>query len=408
MTLTAANPIDLVILGSTGSIGTQALEVVAEHPERFRVRALGAGGGNLELLADQIVQFHPEGVATTAPVATELVSLLKNRLPRGAALPQIDTGQQAVDELAARPQSTVLNGITGGVGLGGTLRALQQGNRLALANKESLVVGGTLVKSAQQYPGQIVPVDSEHSAMAQALLSGRHEKGMVSPKVTGYSELDQLILTASGGPFRGKTRAELRGVTVENALAHPTWEMGPVVTVNSSTLMNKGLELIEAAWLFDVSPANIEAVVHPQSIVHSLVTWQDGSSIAQASYPDMKVPIALGMTWPEHLPQIGRPLRWHESSTWTFEPVDHAVFPALQLARASLEASATHPTVLNAANEVAVAAFLRGEIGWLQIADTVQEAVGKHEGVNDPSLDDILEVQEWAAREAEAYLKGKQ
>lgn len=402
MTLPMANthPIDLVILGSTGSIGTQALNVVRTHADRFRVRALAAGGSNLELLAQQIVEFQPEQVAVTAPVADALVEMIP-----ALSVPNISTGQGAVESLAAIRDVTVLNGITGGVGLGATLNALAAGNRLALANKESLVVGGALVKGAQRYPGQVVPVDSEHSALAQALLSGRHEKGMVSPKITGYSELQQLVLTASGGPFRGRTRRELADVTAAQALEHPTWSMGPVVTVNSSTLMNKGLELIEAAWLFDVPPSQIVPVVHPQSLVHSLVTWQDGSSIAQASYPNMEVPIALGLDWPAHQPRVGVPLRWDEPSSWTFEPVDHEVFPALQLAQVALETSPTHAAVLNAANEVAVDWFLAGKVPWLVITDTVRHVVEQHEGMTNPNLDDILGVQTWASAAATQFLK---
>ena len=212
-------------------------------------------------------------------------------------MPEILAGSGSVEVLASfAPQATVLNGITGGVGLGATLAALQAGSRLALANKESLVVGGALVKQAQVFPGQVVPVDSEHSAIAQSLLAGVHEKGMTSPVVTGRSEVAELVLTASGGPFRGRKASELTGMRAKDALAHPTWQMGPVVTVNSSTLMNKGLELIEAALLFDLPVGQITPVIHPQSIVHSAVTWQDGATILQASPPDMRIPIALGLT----------------------------------------------------------------------------------------------------------------
>ncbi len=374
--------------------------MVAAHPDRFTVAGLGAGGSQLSLLAEQVRAFRPRlvAVAGDVPAGEEGDGLRQASREVGA---ELIAGPGAVDQLAGMDGSaTVLNGITGGVGLTATLAALHAGSRLALANKESLVVGASLVKAAMQYPGQIVPVDSEHSAIAQALLSGVHEKGLVSPVVTGRSELQELVLTASGGPFRGRTRAELDSVTVDQALAHPTWAMGPVVTINSSTLMNKGLELIEAAVLFDVPPSQITPVVHPQSIVHSMVTWQDGSTLAQASYPDMRVPIALGLDWPAHLPGVGTSLKWDSASEWTFEPVDHETFPALKAAQAALEASDTHPAVLNAANEVCVEAFLAGAFPWVGIMDTVLEVLEAHDGASDPTVEQALAVQAWAAREA--------
>lgn len=400
----SSGPVDLVILGSTGSIGTQALAVVRRHPGRFRVVGLAAGGANLDLLARQIEEFQPTAVAIGVGEAGELRARLA--ASRMALPPRIDVGSLAVEELAgAFPRATVLNGITGGVGLGATLSALKAGSLLALANKESLVVGGHLVKKAQRFPGQIIPVDSEHSALAQALLAGVHEKGLVSPVVTGRSELLEIVLTASGGPFRGWSRAELADVTAKQALAHPTWDMGPVVTINSSTLMNKGLELIEASLLFDVPARRITPVVHPQSIVHSALTWKDGSTIAQAAYPNMEVPIALGLTWPDHLESVGRPLRWDVASSWTFEPVDHHVFPALTLAAEALAASPTHPAVLNAANEVCVAAFLDERLPYLAVIDTVAAVVEQHDGIAAPDLDDVLGVQEWAAHRAVELMK---
>lgn len=404
--MTAGKRVAVVILGSTGSIGTQALQVAAAYPDRFDVRGLAAGGSHLSLLADQVRQFRPQIVA----VARELRST-DLAVDEGLALSdavravgaELWTGPQATEELAGKfPDATVLNGVTGGLGLAATLRALENGSTLALANKESLIVGGPLVRQAMVRPGQIVPVDSEHSAIAQALRSGLHEKGLVSPVLTGRTELASIVLTASGGPFRGRTRGELEQVTAEQALAHPTWSMGPVVTVNSSTLMNKGLELIEAALLFDVPASQITPLIHPQSIVHSMVTWQDGSTVAQASYPDMRVPIALGLDWPNHLGNVGSPLRWEEGTAWTFEPVDHQTFPALTLARGALEASPTHPAVLNAANEVAVAAFLEGRVAWTAIVDTVANVLAEHTGTADPTYEDVLGAQEWAfARAAE-------
>ncbi|MCL2595881.1 MAG: 1-deoxy-D-xylulose-5-phosphate reductoisomerase, partial [Promicromonosporaceae bacterium] len=242
------------------------------------------------------------------------------------------------------------------------------GSTLALANKESLVVGGALVRTAQQRLDQIVPVDSEHSALAQCLRAGQRP------------EVRRLILTASGGPFRGRTRAKLADVTPELALDHPTWAMGPVVTVNSATLMNKGLELIEAHLLFDVPVADIVVVVHPQSVVHSMVEFVDGSTITQASPPDMRLPIALGLSWPERLNPVTPPCDWRLPTAWTFEPLDEAVFPAVRLAREAATTSATHPAVYNAANEECVAAFLAGRIGFLGIVDTVERVLAEHEG----------------------------
>ena len=461
-TTNPAGQIDVVILGSTGSIGTQALEVVSAHRHRFNVVALSAGGARIGALARQVLHFRPQivGVETTAfgsrgdargpsSDADQWQALEKAVREVGAEL-LVGEGSSATiaGAFPSGPSSaTVLNGITGGTGLSSTLAALESGATLALANKESLVVGGAVVKRAVQYPGQVVPVDSEHSAIAQALLAGCHQRGMVarpgpsgpaqdgggqgSPAQDGSgqggserrgdgnsragaaqcrpgrSDLHSLVLTASGGPFRGMKRNELRDVTAAQALAHPTWSMGPVVTVNSSTLMNKGLELIEASLLFDVPPTQITPVVHPQSIVHSMVTWNDGSTVAQASYPDMKIPIALGLDWNWHHEQVGAPLRWNEATTWTFEPVDHETFPALAMAHHCLQQSGTHPAVLNAANEVCVDAFLDGRIKWLQITDTVAKVVDEHQGIGDPSLEDILNVQEWASRRA-AELVGSQ
>jgi len=262
----------------------------------------------------------------------------------------------------------VLNGITGSIGLRPTLAALAAGSTLALANKESLVAGGPLVRAAQQRADQIVPVDSEHSAIAQALRSGRRD------------EVARIILTASGGPFRGWSRDQLAEVTPAQALAHPTWAMGPVVTTNSATLVNKGLELIEAHLLFDVAVDDITVVVHPQSVIHSMVEFVDGSTIAQASPPDMRLPIALGLAWPDRVPGAASPCRWDHAAAWTFEPVDDETFPALDLARAAVGASATHPAVYNAANEECVDAFLAGRIGFLDIVDTVSRVLDEHEG----------------------------
>ena len=408
--------VPVILLGSTGSIGTQAREVIDAHPGRFRVVGVSAGGSSIDVLAEQIVALAPAFVGVARDVREELDAAVR---ALGGQCPQVFVGEQAsVDVVRASVERAredypglvpvVLNGITGGVGLSSTLAALECGARLALANKESLVVGGALVKNAMRFPGQIVPVDSEHSAIAQALASGVHERGLTSPVVSGRSEVADLVLTASGGPFRGRTREQLRGVRAQQALAHPTWQMGPVVTINSSTLINKGLELIEAHLLFDVVPEHIIATVHPQSIVHSMVTWCDGATTLQASPPDMRLPIALGLTWPERLAGVESPLTWAAASQWTFEPVDNETFPAVDLARFAVGESATHPAVLNAANEVLVDAFIAGEVPWLAIVDTVSAVVHEHEGIVDPSLDDIVAAQRWADQRARELVRAGQ
>ena len=413
-------PNQLIILGSTGSIGTQALDVVRElkasGQSDIQVLGLAAGGGQLELLAQQVVEFSPCAVAVANPsAAAQLPDLISHygaadNCPQLQILSGPDAAAELVRSLAMGQAGTVLNGITGSVGLAATLATLSDGARLALANKESLVVGGALVKQALAYPGQVVPVDSEHSAIAQALLSGRHEKGLTSPVVSGYSEVSRLILTASGGPFRGKKREQLSQVTAAQALAHPTWSMGPVVTVNSSTLVNKGLELIEAHLLFDVDASDIDVVVHPQSIVHSMVEFVDGATIAQASPPDMRLPIALGMAWPHRPRLVGKltkPTDFTKVSSWDFEPVDNQTFPALQLARHAVSASPTHPAVFNAANEQAVDAFLKGALNWVDIVDIDIAVVNEHEGVSTPSLDDVLAVDRWARARADELIAAK-
>ena len=388
-------PRTVVILGSTGSIGTQALDVIARHPGRFQVVGLAAGGSDPALLAQQVLATGAQAVAVAdaaaGPAVLEAITQLAAARGVAALGVELLVGPQATEQLASRGADVVLNGITGSVGLGPTLAALRAGSTLALANKESLVVGGSLVRAAQQRPDQVVPVDSEHSAIAQALRSGRHD------------EVRRLVLTASGGPFRGASRDDLKPVTPEQALAHPTWSMGPVVTVNSATLMNKGLELIEAHLLFDVAVQDITVVVHPQSVVHSMVEFVDGSTIAQASPPDMRLPIALGLSWPERLDPVATPCDWSAATAWTFEPLDEAVFPAVGLARAAVAASATHPAVYNAANEECVAAFLAGRIGFLDIVDTVERVLGEH--VSDVAaphltLPDVLDAEAWARARA--------
>ncbi len=387
------SPRRLVVLGSTGSIGTQALDVVARHRDRFPVVGLSAGGAQPRLLAEQAVAFDVPVVAVADAAA---VPELRAHLADLGSRAEVLAGPDAATQLAALPADVVLNGITGSIGLGPTLAALRSGATLALANKESLIVGGHLVRGARVRPDQIVPVDSEHSAIVQSLRGGRRE------------EVTRLILTASGGPFRGRKRADLIGVTAEQALAHPTWSMGPVVTVNSASLVNKALELIEAHLLFDVPTEDITVVVHPQSVIHSMVEFRDGSTIAQASPPDMRLPIALGLSWPERLGDVASPCEWDRATAWTFEPLDDETFPAVRLARAAVGASATHPAVYNAANEEGVAAFLADRIAFLDIVDTVEQVVGEHEGVAEPDLDTVLAVQDWARARAREVLAGRQ
>ena len=413
-------PQRLVLLGSTGSIGTQTLEVLSRLGEVApHVAALAAGGSRLDLLARQAIAWEVPVLAVTGG-GEDLSERLRQALRAAAAqagrpdpvttiLTGPDAATTAVEVAGLEPHDTVVNGITGSVGLLPTLAALGSGARLALANKESLVVGGALVRQALTRPGQIVPVDSEHSAIAQALACGRHEKGLTSPVVSGRSEVRRLVLTASGGPFRGRGRAELTGISAAAALKHPTWDMGPVVTINSSTLINKGLELIEAHLLFDMAPEQIDVVVHPQSVIHSMVEFTDGATIAQASPPDMRLPIALGLTWPERpdLSGLVTPNDWSEPVSWTFEPLDDAAFPAVGLARSAVAASDTHPAVLNAANEQAVAAFLASGLEWLDIVEIDAAVVGEHEGLTSPSLEDILAAETWARTRADELIAAR-
>jgi len=357
----------VLLLGSTGSIGTQALDVIRANPERFEVVGLAAGT-NEAALAAQAEEF---GLASSA---TSL----------GA-----EDAVRLVQDVEA---DVVLNGITGAVGLAPTLAVLGTGATLALANKESLIIGGELVTGAAA-PGQIVPVDSEHSAIAQALRAGES------------AEVQRLVITASGGPFRGRDRESLAEATPAEALAHPTWDMGRLVTTNSATLVNKGLEVIEAHLLFDVPYYRIDVVVHPQSFVHSMVEFVDGSTIAQASPPDMRLPIALGLAWPERVPGAGRPIDWGEAASWTFEPLDDEAFPAVQLAKRVGIAGRTYPAVFNAANEVAVDAFHEGRIPFLRIVETIEGVVDEHEPAIAATLESVLEADRWARERAAARLK---
>ncbi|MFI8527712.1 1-deoxy-D-xylulose-5-phosphate reductoisomerase [Promicromonospora sukumoe] len=384
----------VTLLGSTGSIGTQAVDVIGRNPDRFRVDALSAGGSDLPLLARQAATLGVRAVAVADDAARPALTALLSEA--GADGVEVLAGPDAATELAGRGSDVVLNGITGSVGLRPTLAALDAGSTLALANKESLVVGGALVKAAVRHEGQIVPVDSEHSAIAQSLRSG------------ASSEVRKLVVTASGGPFRGRSRDELRDVTPAQALRHPNFAMGRVVTTNSATLVNKGLEVIEAHLLFDLPFSAIDVVVHPQQMIHSMVEFVDGSTIAQAGPPRMLVPIALGLSWPDRLPDVDVGIDWTQAASWEFLPLDDDAFPAVRLARQVGEAGGTHPAVYNAANEVCVDAFHDGTIGFLDIVDTVAAVVEAHAsaGAGDASsVEGVLEADAWARARAAEILK---
>jgi len=363
---------DVVILGSTGSIGTQALELVRRNPGRFRVVGLTAGGGNPELFEQQVAEF--------APACSGL-------------------GEEASIEAAAQPADVVLNGITGAVGLRPTLAALEAGTTLALANKESLIIGGPLVKRVAR-PGQIVPVDIEHSAIAQSLRAGRTD------------EVRRLVVTASGGPFRGRTRAELADVTPAQALKHPNFAMGRVITTNSATLVNKGLEVIEAHLLFDVPFDRIDVVVHPQQLIHSMVEFTDGAVVAQLGLPTMMVPIALGMAWPDRIADAETPIDWTRAQDWRFEPLDDEAFPAVRLARQVGRRGGVFPAVYNAANEVCVDAFHDGLIRFTDIVDTVERVVAEAEHIGpgdvrsseELTVEDVLTADGWARTTATSLI----
>ena len=370
---------DVVVLGSTGSIGVQALEIVAANPNKFRLVGLSGGRKNPQLLMQQAKKFNVPIVGSMAPA------------PAVAGVQVIDGDNSSV-EIAALPCDIVLNGITGSIGLGPTLSALGVGNKVALANKESLVAGGELVM--KYGADRIIPVDSEHSAIYQALLAGKK------------SDVKKLILTASGGPFR--ERSDLSDVTVADALNHPTWSMGEVVTINSATLLNKGLEIIEAHYLFDLPYEDIEAVIHPQSVVHSLVEYIDGSTIAQASPPNMKGPIAYALSYPDRISKATAAIDWSKSHTWQFLPIDNEKYPAIELAKRCGQLGSGLPAVYNAANEVAVTAFLAGQIKFTAIIDIV-EAVVQSFGSNTPTtirdISDVSGIEKSARIKADELIK---
>ena len=374
---------DLVILGSTGSIGLQALEIVAANPGVFNVVAISAYGSNPAAIIEQARIFK-----------VQVIGVVKGAEEIREALPGVTVidGPNAASEIAAITCEVVLNGITGSIGLGPTLAALEVGNRLALANKESLVAAGELVMSKAS-ENQLIPVDSEHSAIWQSAMAGKK------------SEIAKLILTASGGPFRN--RRDLSEVTIAEALAHPTWAMGQVVTINSATLMNKSLEIIEAHYLFDMPYRQIEAVIHPQSIVHSMVEYVDGSTLAQLSPPNMKGPIAYAINWPVRLPGAAKTMDWSKQHTLEFEPIDNERFPVIELARRCGELGGGLPAIFNAANEVAVAAFLAGEISFTAIIESVDLAVQKLGSAVNPIRDlaDVSAIENDARKVAGEIIK---
>ncbi len=391
-------PRSVVLLGSTGSIGTQAIDVIQREPDRFRVVALAGGGGRPAELAAQALALKVEVVAVSRASAAQDVQLALYAEAKRAghdrgdfAMPKVLAGPDAVAEVAGWPCDVVLNGITGSVGLAATLAALRAGRTLALANKESLIAGGPLVVP---YLDRVIPVDSEHSALAQCLRGGTQQ------------EVRRLILTASGGPFRGRRRDELTDVTPAAALAHPTWDMGPVISVNSATLVNKGLELIEAHLLFGVPYERIDVVVHPQSLVHSMVEFVDGSTIAQVSMPDMRLPIALALGWPDRVPDAAPGMDWTTAQSLTFEPLDTQAFPAVGLAKEAGRLGGSGPAVFNAANEEAVAAFLAEQLPFLRIVEVIERTLSQLSVRELRTPADVLDSEREARELARSFIRG--
>jgi 1-deoxy-D-xylulose-5-phosphate reductoisomerase len=390
-----SSPRQIVLLGSTGSVGTQAIDIVRANRDRFRIVALGAGGGNVELLAAQALELGVDAVGVARASAAQDLQLAFYAIAqeRGWAsgdfrLPKIVAGPDAMTELAEWPCDMVVNAVVGSLGLAPTLMALRSGRTLALANKESLVAGGPLVRAVAK-PGQIVPVDSEHSALAQCLRSGASK------------EVRRLILTASGGPFRGRSRSELTDVTPEQALRHPTWNMGPVVTINSATMVNKALEVIEAHELFGTPYGDISVTVHPQSVIHSMVEFRDGSTIAQCSPPDMHLPISLALGWPDRVDAAATAVDWTNAHEWQFLPLDEDAFPAVRLAKAAGLAGRCRPAIYNAANEELVAAFTDGRLPFLGIVDSLEAVLAEAPDYGEPgTVEDVLAAESWARAHA--------
>ena len=372
------------LVGSTGSIGTQAIDVIRAEPDRYEVVALGAAS-SVDRLAEQAQTLRPKRVAIADPAKA---SALEARVPAGT---EVWAGPEALVAIA-RDADVVLNAVVGFAGLGVTLAALEAGARLALANKESLIAGGPVVQRARATPGaELVPVDSEHVAVHQCLQAAG---------VRGVERVRRIVLTASGGPFRGRSAGDLAHVTVTDALAHPTWRMGPKITVDSSTLMNKGLEVIEAHELFGVDYGHIEVVVHPQSIVHSMVEFTDGATLAQLSHPDMRLAIGYALAYPDRATIPFGSIDWASLRRLDFEPPDLAAFPCLALAYEAGRVGGSCPAWLNGANEVAVAAFLEGVIPWTAIADVLKEVLSGHDGTTLSSADVVIEADRRARESA--------
>ncbi|MFN3740942.1 MAG: 1-deoxy-D-xylulose-5-phosphate reductoisomerase [Thermodesulfovibrionales bacterium] len=377
---------NIVILGSTGSIGKTTLEVIEKAPDRFRILGLAARS-NLYLLLKQINRYLPEIVAVYDEDAAEILKKKVNI--------KVLSGINGLIEIAVHEKADfVLSAIVGAAGLLPTLAAIKRGKTIGLANKETLVIAGRIVtEEAKRSAVKIIPVDSEHSAVFQCL-----EK-------RNPFEIKRIILTASGGPFRGRSKKELRHVKVKEALRHPNWRMGAKITVDSATLMNKGLEVIEARWLFDIPPERIDVVIHPESIIHSMVEFSDGTIIAQLSRPDMKAPIAYALSYPERLSDIVEPLDFETLRTLTFEKPDRESFPCLDLAYSAIKDGGTMPAVLNAANEIAVDAFLKERIGFTDIPSIIERVIEKHQKMPCDTIEEVLEADAWARQEAERQIR---
>lgn len=383
---------NIVILGSTGSIGRSSLEVIDKFPGRFRIVGLAAGR-NISLLIKQIEQFRPKIVAVSDEAAYKnLKSQIQNLKSKNI---EILFGKEGISRVAAMQDADmVISAIVGSAGLLPTIAAIKTGKVIALANKETLVMaGGLVMSSVKEYGATILPVDSEHSAIFQCIRG--YEK----------SSIKKIILTASGGPFVGKTSEELENVSPESALKHPNWSMGRKITIDSATLMNKGLEVIEAYYLFGLPPENIDVLIHPQSIVHSIVEFIDGSYIAQLSKPDMKGPIAYALSYPERLHDVIETIDWDKLSTLTFQEPDHKTFPCLSLAYSALKTGGTMPAVLNAANEIVVAAFLDGIISFNSIPVIIRKVMDSHKLKPANDIETILEADRWARKTAKQKIE---
>ncbi len=377
----------VVILGSTGSIGTNTLDVIRNHPDHFEVIGLTAHS-NADLLLEQAVEFRPRWAMLTAKPDRQI----DRKSPANCEL--ILDAERIPELVAAKEVDVVVSAIVGSAGLLGTWAALEAGKTVALANKETMVVAGQLVQDLlKRRGGRIIPVDSEHSAIFQALAD------------QPISAVDRVVLTGSGGPFRGKTREQLGSVTIESALAHPTWRMGRKITIDSATLMNKALEIIEARWLFDLHPSQIDVIIHPESIVHSFVEFVDGSILAQLSPPDMRLPIQYALLYPERLPGPTRRLNWHEFRVLNFQQADRETFPALELGFEVASMGGTSGAVLNAANEVAVAAFLAGDLPFLDISLVCRNVLAQHEFLCSPTLTELMAADRWARQEVSRWIR---